>query len=387
VNVCIAHWLSHVYLLVLPLLFPDLRDVLSVDYLELGLAVTVFSCVSAATQAPIGFVVDRFGPKRVLIAGLLLGGLALVLLSLSVTYPHLLIAAAMLGLANSVYHPANYAILSASILDRVMGRAFAIHTFSGHLGNAMAPILVIFLTENFGTRGGILSVGLLGLAVALILILSPAAAGIGQGYKARSGENGATNLLLAPRLWILTGFFMLLSLSMVGISNFAIVAFENGYGIQVSTATIALSAYLGASAIGVLAGGLLADRTRWHGKIVAVCFGFNAVIIGTIAAISPHVAVLMALMGLAGFLSGLIAPSRDMLVRKSVPSGATGRAFGLVTTGFSIGGIVGPLIFGTVMDIQQPRWIFVLTALAMIMALVLSLIADRRSTELDEYRV
>ena len=62
-----------------------------------------------------GFVVDRFGPKRVLIAGLVLGGLAFVLLGLRPSYQMLLATAVLAGLANCVYHPADYAILSASI--------------------------------------------------------------------------------------------------------------------------------------------------------------------------------------------------------------------------------------------------------------------------------
>jgi MFS family permease len=384
-GICVAHSLSHVYLLVLPILFPYFRDTLSVSYLELGVAVTIFSCVSAATQTPIGFWVDRIGPKRVLVAGIVLGGLSFVFLSQALSYQALLLTAAMLGLANSVYHPANYAILSGSIQDRWMGRAFSIHTFAGHVGTALTPVLVALLNDSFGGRGAILGIGLLGLIVALALMGSPAAVD-GKAAGSKRDDNGARTLLSMPRLWMLTGFFLLLSISLAGISNFAIVAFESGYGMTITTATLALSGYLGASATGVLAGGLLADRIERHGAMVALCFGINAVLIGAVAAFSLQTSVTIALMALAGFLSGLIAPSRDMLVRKAAPHGATGRAFGLVTTGFSLGGIVGPLVFGRIMDLQLPRLVFAIAALTMLVSLVLSLAADREPAQMEHRR-
>jgi MFS family permease len=384
-GICVAHSLSHVYLLVLPILFPYFRDTLSVSYLELGVAVTIFSCVSAATQTPIGFWVDRIGPKRVLVAGIVLGGLSFVFLSQALSYQALLLTAAMLGLANSVYHPANYAILSGSIQDRWMGRAFSIHTFAGHVGTALTPVLVALLNDSFGGRGAILGIGLLGLIVALALMGSPAAVD-GKAAGSKRDDNGARTLLSMPRLWMLTGFFLLLSISLAGISNFAIVAFESGYGMTITTATLALSGYLGASATGVLAGGLLADRIERHGAMVALCFGINAVLIGAVAAFSLQTSVTIALMALAGFLSGLIAPSRDMLVRKAAPHGATGRAFGLVTTGFSLGGIVGPLVFGRIMDLQLPRLVFAVAALTMLVSLVLSLAADREPAQMEHRR-
>ena len=63
-------------------------------------------------------------------------------------------------------------------------------------------------------------------------------------------------------------------------------------------------------------------------------------------------------MGLSGFLFGIIQPSRDMLVRKAAPPGAAGRVFGIVSTGFNIGGIFGPMLFGWLMDHGAPRWVF-----------------------------
>ena len=180
---------------------------------------------------------------------------------------------------------------------------------------------------------------------------------------------------------MLTIFFMLLGLSNAGISNFGVVALMSGYGVTFSAANIALTAFLGASAAGVLAGGYLADRTKRHGNVAAACFAINAVIITVIATINLPSAVLTAAMGLAGFLGGVIAPSRDMLVRNAAPAGAAGRAFGIVSTGFNFSGILSPLLFGWIMDQGMPHWVFGASVAFMVLTVLLALVTDRKPAE------
>jgi MFS family permease len=183
--------------------------------------------------------------------------------------------------------------------------------------------------------------------------------------------------VITPTLIVLTIFFMLLSLSSAGIGNFGVVALMSGYGASFSAANIALTAFLGFSAIGVLAGGLLADRTHRHGQVAAACFAINAVIVLVIATVNLPTLLLTAAMGAAGFLGGVIAPSRDMLVRNAAPAGAAGRAFGIVSTGFNIGGIVSPLLFGFIMDQNAPHWVFGASVVFMILTVLLALVTDR----------
>ena len=174
---------------------------------------------------------------------------------------------------------------------------------------------------------------------------------------------------------------MLLSLSNAGIGNFGVVALMSGYGVSFSSANIALTAFLGCSAIGVLAGGFLADRTHRHGQVAAVCFAINAAIVLLLAMVTLPSPLLTMAMALAGFLGGVIAPSRDMLVRNAVPAGAAGRAFGIVSTGFNIGGIISPLLFGWIMDQNLSHWVFGASAVFMALTVVLGLITDRGPRE------
>jgi MFS family permease len=177
---------------------------------------------------------------------------------------------------------------------------------------------------------------------------------------------------------MLTIFFMLLGLSNAGISNFGVVALMSGYGVDLAAANFALTAFLAASAAGVLAGGFLADRTHRHGQVAAAAFGINAVIMLVIAIVALPSLLLTALMTAAGFLGGVIAPSRDMLVRNAAPPGAAGRAFGIVSTGFNFSGIVAPLLFGWIMDQKLPHWVFGASVAFMVLTVLLALVTDRK---------
>src|SRR6478672_10074927 len=375
-GISVAHWLSHFHMFVLPMLFPFLKTQLGVGYIELGFALTVFAVVSGLTQAPIGYLADHIGARKILLSGLCLGGFALIVLGMHLSYPALIISAALLGLANSVYHPADYAILSAHMDEARMGRAFSIHTFAGFLGGAVAPAIVAALVATTGGHGALIVAGAVGPLVALLLVV--------VGIPDASAADRKVDGMRAPRqsvitsaIIVLTIFFMLLSLSNAGIGNFGVVALMSGYGASFSSANIALTAFLGFSAVGVLAGGFLADRTRRHGQIAAACFAANAVIVSIIATVNLPSLLLPAAMGMAGFLGGVITPSRDMLVRNAAPAGAAGRAFGIVSTGFNLGGIVSPLLFGWIMDENWPHWVFGASVVFMILTVLLALVTDR----------
>jgi MFS family permease len=183
--------------------------------------------------------------------------------------------------------------------------------------------------------------------------------------------------VFTPAILGLTVFFILLSLSTSGITNFSVVALMSAYAVPFSAANLALTAFLTASAFGVLGGGFVADMTRRHADVAAIGFAVNAAImllIGTVGLAPP---VLIAAMATAGFLSGMIMPSRDMLVRAAAPSGAVGRAFGIVSIGLSTGGMIGPMLFGWIMDLGAPRWVFGASVLFMVLIVALALIGDR----------
>ena len=378
VAVSAAHLVSHFYILVLPVLMPLLKERLNVGYFELGLALTVFSVVSGLTQAPMGFLVDRVGARLVLIAGLCLGGLAYMALGFTGSYAALLTVAFLAGLANCVYHPANYAILADAITESRMGRAFSIHTFAGFLGGAIAPFILLGIAKLHGLDAALFFAGLVGLAIAVVLVAMPAPASRRTRGAAPRSAKGAITHVLTPAILSLTGFFTLIALSNSAMISFSVVALIASQDVTLVAANAALTAFLAGSAFGVLAGGSLADKTRRHGDVAAVGFGLTALITLLVTTLTLPAAVLVVAFGLGGFLSGAIMPSRDMLVRKAAPPGAAGSAFGIVSTGFNIGGIIGPMLFGWLMDHGSPRGVFAAACAFMAATALFGFIEERR---------
>jgi MFS family permease len=371
-SVSAAHFVSHYQYLVLPPLFAFVRADYGVSYTELGLALTVFNGVSAVLQTPAGFLVDRFNARLVLIAGLLIQAVALAAIGLVNSFWVLVAMYALIGLGNTVYHPADYSLLSRHISAQRVSYSYSVHTFSGLLGGAAAPGVTLFLQSLFGWRGAFLGAAILAFAVAAFLLSQrePAAEPPRPKMQANATADTGWRLLLTTPILINFVFFMMLSVSSFGLTNYSVVALGALYGTPPVIANAGLTGSLLLGAIGVLVGGWIAGRTTRHGLTAALLLAVTASATLLIGNVDLGALLLIVVMSLSGFCTGMIMPSRDMLVRAVTPPGAFGKVFGFVTNGFNIAGIVAPLIFGAIMDHGSPRLVFFLIAAGSLAAIL-----------------
>ncbi len=369
-----AHFTSHFFQLALAPLFPVLKTRFDVPYVALGLLVTVFYGASGFGQTAAGFLVDRFGARRLLLAGMTLQSSAFALAGFAVSYPMLLGTMVLGGLGNSVFHPADYAIFNASVDSRRLGRAFSIHAVCGNLGWAAAPPVVVPLAALFGWRAALVTVGVLGLGMMLFVAAQGPLRGAQRAAvtaaRPRAGLAADVRLLLAGPILAGFAYFVLTATTTIGLQTFAVAAMMALYDAPLRLATGALTGFLLGSAAGILGGGVLADHTRRHDVVATAGLLAAAGVAVLVASTAPGVGLLAATMTLVGFCLGLTAPSRDLLVRAAAPRDASGKVFGFVYSGVDLGSSLAPVIFGSLMDHGAPRAVFLVAAAVMVITIV-----------------
>jgi FSR family fosmidomycin resistance protein-like MFS transporter len=379
--VAAAHFFSHFFQLTLPPLFPLLKEVWGVPYVALGLAMSVFYGASGIGQTASGFLVDRVGAHRVLLGGMALFSASVALAGLVPTYWLLLPVALLAGLGNSVFHPADYSILNASVDPRRIGRGYSVHSISGNLGWAAAPTVVVGLTAHLGWRVALVTVGAVGLAVVGLLAAQLRAfVGGRPAERARSTTGREVRLLLTAPILSAFAYFAFIATALIGVQTFGVTTLMRIYDTPLGLATGALTAFLVGGATGILAGGLLADRTRRHDIVAVTGLVAAAGLMMLLATGALAPALLPVVLGLTGFCHGATGPSRDMLVRAATPLGASGKVFGFVYSGLDLGSCLTPLAFGWLLDHGDPRRLFV--AVAILMLCTIATVAQvRRSTQ------
>jgi MFS family permease len=366
-----AHFMSHFFQIVLPPIFPLLKDAFGVGYAELSIVMTLMYATSALMQTPAGLLVDRFGPTRVLIGGLGLYSAAVLLFGFAPNVWVLGALAIAAGLGNCVFHPSDYAILSARVEATRLGRAYGVHNLAGSLGWAAAPMAVLTLSSVFGWRAGLSILGGVGLLLALGLVSQSAALTItarSPGADDKTKAATAAGMFLSRPILFCFGYFALLAVATVTLQAFLPSSLVAGFGISVRAAATALTGFLVGSALGMFAGGVAADSFRRPELVVAIGLLTTAMISLAIGILAMPIAALVPCIAVAGFGFGCTTPSRDMLVRSATPAGATGTVFGFVYSGLDLGSAMTPPFLGLLLDHHQPRLVFVFAGVILLLA-------------------
>ena len=352
----LAHAMSHFVQLVLAPLFPMMKEEFGISYAALGLLLAVFYTLSALAQPIAGFVVDRYGARNVLLGGLALQAAGIALIAAADAYPVLVAGAALAGLGNSVFHPADFAILNARISESRLGYAFSGHSIAGYLGFATAPLFSGTLGPLYGWRVAVGLTAAAGLAILALLVLNYRRL---QGAEHHGARRPAVDVsvVLAPPVLMCFLYFAIYAAGLAGLQGFGVAAMTAQFEVTTTFAAVALTAYMVGNACGNFAGGFIATRTHRHNRVAAIGLAGSAVTILLVAGALPAEA-LPAALALAGLSVGATAPSRDLIVRASTPPGATGRVYGFVYSGLDVGALATPVFYGWLMDHNLPQAVF-----------------------------
>jgi FSR family fosmidomycin resistance protein-like MFS transporter len=356
----VAHGVSHYYQLAFATMLLIVRQEAGLSYADVGLLAGIFYGVSGIAQTAAGFAVDRFGARPILAGGLFVVGLGLACISVAHSFLGFACIAVIAGLGNSVFHPADFALLNSSVNTHRLGRAFSIHGLGGSLGWAAAPVMY-FLDSMFGWVGAALIGALPGIVLSALVFLHRQQL-VDHRVKARAvaaaGGRPGLALFLQPALLLCLAYFALIAANTVGIQQFAVPAWSSMFGVTENYAAFCLIVFIAGSAAGILVGGFFADRVRRHDLVAACGLLAAAALTVPIATQSVTPSLLPFLLALAGAAGGITNPSRDMIVRGATPPGASGKVFGFVYSGLDIGSFVAPPLFGVLMNSGLPAVIF-----------------------------
>lgn len=374
----LAHGTSHFFHMLLPPLFPWLIQEFSLSYSELGLLVSVFFVISGVGQALAGFLVDRVGARPVLFLALCSFTLAALAAGFAQGYSGLVLAAALAGLGNAPFHPVDFTILNKRVSPERLGHGFSVHGISGNLGWAAAPVFLAGIASATGSwRTAALAAAVLSAGVLALMLWQRDAIDDRQGAWAHQapGASGAPAehpmaFLRLPSVWLCFSFFFWSTCALSAIQSFASPALQKMYGLPLSATAMVVTGYMLCGAAGMVVGGFLVGRVQRLEKVIGICLLASAALLALVGSgWLPGMAAL-AVAALAGLGTGLAGPSRDMLIKRAAPPGATGRVYGTVYSGLDLGFALASPIFGALLDRGLTGGIFHGSALALALGVV-----------------
>jgi len=368
----LAHASSHFGHLLLPLMFPVFMKEFGLSYSELGLLMSTFFVVSGVGQASAGFVVDRMGARPLMFVALSIFAAACVAASFVTGYTGLVLVAALAGLGNATFHPVDFTILNQRVSAPRLGYAFSAHGLTGNLGWAAAPVFFAGLGAAYGWRNAYLAAAVMYLCVlALLVVQRDKIHTKVVHHEPNVHKEHDMAFMKLPVVWWCFGFFLLSTMTLAVVQSFSVSILKAMHGISFEAATLTLTAYMLCGAVGMFIGGFIAARNANSDRVVAMAMAAGAVLLAVCGTGLLGATATMVVLAITGFAVGIGGPSRDMMIKKATPKGATGRVYGLVYSGLDTGFAISPIVFGVFMD----RGWYGATLLGAALVLLLSVVA------------
>ena len=347
----LAHGTSHFSHLLLAPLFPIFMRDFGLSYSDVGLLMSIFFVISGSGQAMSGFVVDRIGARPVLFAAIGCFLLASLAASMATGYAGLVMVAVLAGLGNAPFHPADFTILNQRVSAPRLGYAFSAHGLTGNLGWALAPAFLVGITALADWRTAYHAAALLYLAVLALLFWQREKLRTEVHVRHADAPKGSDLAFMKlPVVWWCFAFFLLSTMTLAVVQSYAPSILKQLHGVSVEAATLTVSAYMLCGAVGMFVGGFVAATSRHSDRVVAWAMTAGALLLLVCATGWLNGTGTMVVLAATGFAIGVGGPSRDMMIKKATPKGATGRVYGTVYSGLDVGFAVSPMIFGVFMD-------------------------------------
>ena len=347
----LAHATSHFSHLLLPPLFPVFMRDFGLSYSDVGLLMSVFFVVSGVGQASSGFLVDRVGARPVLFASIILFKLSALTASMANGYGMLMLSALLAGLGNAPFHPVDFSILNQRVSAPRLGHAFSVHGLTGSLGWALSPVFLVGISALADWR--------VAYQAAVVLYVGVFALLYWQRDKLRtevvvrhpdSHAHSDVAFMKLPVVWWCFTFFLLSTMTLAVVQTYSASILKAMHDVTLEAATFTLTAYMLSTALGMLVGGFVASHTQQTDRVVASAMAAGAALLLLCATGWLGGTGTMVVLAATGFAVGVGGPSRDMMIKRATPKGATGRVYGTVYSGLDTGFAVSPLIFGVFMD-------------------------------------
>ena len=377
----VSHGASHFYQLALPPLFYLINQSEGISFALLGALTAAFYVTSAVCQPLSGFLVDKFGARRILLMGLGLLAGCTTLMGVLPYYPVLFVLSVLAGVGNSVFHPCDYSIMNATISEQRIARAFSYHMFGGYVGYVSAPVAMTAIGASVGWQPAIVIAGAVGLVLFAILWSGSRDFRDSTHERAESGAaeesfGESIRTLTSPPVLLCWSFFFFVAMGQMGLMTFVPTLMKEIYAFELEAAAAFVSVMIGAIMIGVLLGGYLADKLRKPDVIVTVGYCIATLMVTSIWYFELVSWQLFGIFAVIGFMYGVVFPSRELLVRAATPKGASGKVFGFVYSGMDFGAAVTPVLFGWFVDTGVSRYAFLCVAILWVLSIVIMLLTN-----------
>jgi FSR family fosmidomycin resistance protein-like MFS transporter len=377
--ISVSHLLNDLMQTVVPSVYPILKDKFQLNYADIGLLTFTWQLMASILQPLVGIYTDKHPKPFSLAFGMGCTLTGLLIMAFAPTFAILLLGAATLGVGSSIFHPESSRVARMASGGR-HGLAQSLFQVGGNVGSAIGPLMALLLVVPFGQH----AIGLFGFfALAGMIILTRVGFWYRNERRVASSKPAAVHASPVSRRVLTTSIVILCALIfskflyMASLSSYYIFYTKETFQISTETAQLLLFVYLGAVAVGTIAGGPLGDH---FGRRAVIWFSILGVLPFTLALPFANLTWTVILTIPIGFILASAFPAIVVYAQELVP-GKPGTIAGLFF-GFAFGmGGIGAAALGVLADHTSITFVYQVCSVLPAIGLLAVFLPDVRSAK------